>query len=67
MAELALQHVELMRGLARLALGVTPFIVKRNISLDGSAFVGMRQAEARIQRLQRRLKGCVEIHPTSAC
>jgi radical SAM superfamily enzyme YgiQ (UPF0313 family) len=49
-----------------LALGVAPFVAKRNTPLDGAPFAGIREVEAKLERLRRGLKGAVEVRPTSA-
>lgn len=48
------------------ALGVAPFVAKRHTPLDGSPFAGIREVEAKLDRLRRGLKGRAEIRPTSA-
>lgn len=49
-----------------LALGVAPFVAKRNTPLDGTPFAGIREIEARLERLRRGLAGAAEVRPTSA-
>jgi radical SAM superfamily enzyme YgiQ (UPF0313 family) len=49
-----------------LALGVAPFVAKRNTPLDGSPYAGVKLVEDRLARLRRGLKGAVEVRPTSA-
>lgn len=48
------------------ALGIAPFVAKRNTPLDGTEFAGVREVEARLERLRRGLAGAVEVRPTSA-
>jgi radical SAM superfamily enzyme YgiQ (UPF0313 family) len=48
------------------ALGVAPFVAKRNTPLDGAPFAGIREVEGRLERLRRGLKGRAEVRPTSA-
>jgi radical SAM superfamily enzyme YgiQ (UPF0313 family) len=48
------------------ALGVSPFVAKRNTPLDGAPFAGIKEVEARLERLRRGLKGKAEVRPTSA-
>lgn len=50
----------------RVALGVAPFVAKRNTPLDGAAFAGIRAVEKRMERLTRGLRGRAEVRPTSA-
>jgi radical SAM superfamily enzyme YgiQ (UPF0313 family) len=49
-----------------LALGVAPFVAKRNTPLDGTDFAGIREVEGKLERLRKGLKGAVEVRPTSA-
>jgi radical SAM superfamily enzyme YgiQ (UPF0313 family) len=49
-----------------IALGVSPFVAKRNTPLDGAPFTGIKEVEARLERLRRGLKGRAEVRPTSA-
>ena len=57
------------RELARIhptALGVAPFVPKRNTPLDGTAFAGIKTVERRLKRLDRGLRGKATVRPTSA-
>ncbi|MBM7118519.1 radical SAM protein [Archangium primigenium] len=63
--ELARFTTELSR-IMPVALGVAPFVAKRNTPLDGAPFAGIREVEARLERLRRGLKGRAEVRPTSA-
>jgi radical SAM superfamily enzyme YgiQ (UPF0313 family) len=49
-----------------LALGIAPFVAKRNTPLDGRPFAGIKTVEQRLQRLRRGLRGRVDIRATSA-
>jgi radical SAM superfamily enzyme YgiQ (UPF0313 family) len=49
-----------------LALGIAPFVAKRNTPLDGQPFAGIKPVEQRLQRLRRGLRGRVDIRATSA-
>jgi len=51
---------------ARVALGVAPFVAKRNTPLDGTPFGGIKTVERRMKRLTRGLRGRAEVRPTSA-
>jgi radical SAM superfamily enzyme YgiQ (UPF0313 family) len=51
---------------SRIALGIAPFVAKRNTPLDGEPFGGISEIDARLKRLRRALKGKVTIRPTSA-
>lgn len=50
----------------RVALGVAPFVAKRNTPLDGEPYAGIRVVDRRLRRLQRGLRGRVQVRPTSA-
>ncbi|EPX61568.1 hypothetical protein D187_010187 [Cystobacter fuscus DSM 2262] len=63
--ELARFTTELSR-IMPVALGVAPFVAKRNTPLDGAPFAGIREVESRLERLRRGLKGRAEVRPTSA-
>jgi radical SAM superfamily enzyme YgiQ (UPF0313 family) len=49
-----------------LALGIAPFVAKRNTPLDGTPFAGIREVDHKLERLRTGLKGTVEVRPTSA-
>ena len=49
-----------------LALGVAPFVAKRNTPLDGTPFAGIREVEDKLERLRKGLRGAVDVRPTSA-
>jgi radical SAM superfamily enzyme YgiQ (UPF0313 family) len=49
-----------------LALGIAPFVAKRNTPLDGAPFAGIKLVERRLSRLRRGLRGRVDIRATSA-
>jgi radical SAM superfamily enzyme YgiQ (UPF0313 family) len=49
-----------------LAIGVSPFVAKRNTPLDGAEFAGIATVEARLSRLRRGLQGQVDLRATSA-
>ncbi|MDD9932371.1 MAG: radical SAM protein [Myxococcales bacterium] len=48
------------------ALGIAPFVAKRNTPLDGAPFAGLKTVEARLSRLRRGLRGRVDIRATSS-
>ncbi|MCG8421677.1 MAG: B12-binding domain-containing radical SAM protein [Proteobacteria bacterium] len=64
--ELILFARELVRIHPRIAIGVAPFVAKRNTPLDGSEFAGIRVVDSRLDRLRRGLRGKVTVRPTSA-
>ena len=64
--ELARFTLELSRVHPRIALGIAPFVAKRNTPLDGAAFAGIRTVDARLSRLRKALRGRAIVRPTSA-
>lgn len=48
------------------ALGIAPFVPKRNTPLDAADFAGIKTVERRLKRLDRGLRGRAEVRPTSA-
>lgn len=62
--------IESTRALAAVhptALGIAPFVPKRNTPLDTAAFAGTRVVEARLERLRQGLRGSrAEVRATSA-
>jgi radical SAM superfamily enzyme YgiQ (UPF0313 family) len=63
--ELVLFATELSK-IAPLALGIAPFVSKRNTPLDGEAFAGIDVVDDRLDRLRRGLRGRVDVRATSA-
>lgn len=63
--ELVLFATELSK-IAPLALGIAPFVSKRNTPLDGQPFAGVDVVDHRLDRLRRGLKGKVDLRATSA-
>jgi radical SAM superfamily enzyme YgiQ (UPF0313 family) len=57
---------ELRRIHPRVALGIAPFVAKRNTPLDGEPFAGIAVVEGRLARLRRRLAGAAQVRPISA-
>ena len=49
--------------IVRLTLTFSTFVAKRNTPLDGGPFMGVKPAEARLERIRRGLKGKVEMRP----
>jgi radical SAM superfamily enzyme YgiQ (UPF0313 family) len=64
--ELARFSLELAAVAPKLALGIAPFVAKRNTPLDRQPFEAIDTIEAKLARLRGLLKGRVEIRPTSA-
>lgn len=64
--ELARFCKELGKIAPRVALGIAPFVAKRNTPLDGAPFEPIRSLEAKLERLRRSLRGAAEVRPTSA-
>ena len=55
-----------MSGRTRIALGIAPFVAKKNTPLDGTPFAGIKPVEKTLKQLSRGLRGKVEVRPTSA-
>ena len=55
-----------MAAIHPVALGVAPFVPKRNTPLDTAPFAGVKVVERRLKKLTRGLKGRAEVRPTSA-
>lgn len=61
--------IEFCRELAAIhptALGVAPFVAKRNTPLDRQPFAGVKPVDRTLKRLQRELRGRVDVRATSA-
>ena len=61
--------VEFVGALSRVvpvALGIAPFVSKRNTPLDGLPFAGIDVVEHRLERLRKGLRGRADVRPTSA-
>ncbi len=52
--------------IAKLSLGIAPFVAKRNTPLDGEPFAGIKTVDRRLDKLRLGVRGKVEIRPTSA-
>src|SRR6185369_12980561 len=63
--ELARFSLELAAVAPKLALGIAPFVAKKNTPLDGSPFESIELIDAKLARLRARVKGRVTIRPTS--
>lgn len=50
----------------RVSLGVAPLVAKRNTPLDRVPFVGIREAERRLERMRAGLQGVAQVRPVSA-
>lgn len=50
----------------RVALGVAPFVAKKNTPLDGVPFAGIKAVDDRMAQLQKGLRGRAVVRPTSA-
>ncbi|MEZ4321507.1 MAG: radical SAM protein [Myxococcota bacterium] len=55
-----------LTGRTRVALGIAPFVAKRNTPLDGQPFAGVKEVERTLKALAKGLRGKVEVRPTSA-
>ncbi|MCX4245609.1 B12-binding domain-containing radical SAM protein [Paraliomyxa miuraensis] len=54
-----------LASIVRLTLTFSTFVAKRNTPLDGQPFVGVKEANATLQRIRKGLRGKVEIRPQS--
>jgi hypothetical protein len=55
-----------LSGVCRVALGIAPFVAKRNTPLDRQPFAGIREVERRLKGLNKRLGRRIEMRSTSA-
>jgi radical SAM superfamily enzyme YgiQ (UPF0313 family) len=51
--------------IAPLSLSISPFVAKRNTPLDGAPFEAISSQTAKLQKIRHRLKGKVEVKPSS--
>lgn len=61
--------IEFSREIAKIvptALGIAPFVSKRNTPLDRMDFAGIKIVEQRLERLRKELRGKVDVRATSA-
>ena len=63
--ELARFGAELSK-ICPVALGIAPFVAKRNTPMDGEPFAGIDVVDDRLDRLRRTLRGRVDVRATSA-
>ena len=63
--ELARFALELAAVAPKLALGIAPFVAKRNTPLDRQPFEAIDVVDERLSRLRALLRGRVEVRPTS--
>lgn len=52
--------------ICNVALGIAPFVAKRNTPMDRLPFAGLKPVEKTLKRLQRELRGKVDVRSTSA-
>jgi radical SAM superfamily enzyme YgiQ (UPF0313 family) len=52
-------------SIVRLTLTFSTFVAKRNTPLDGQPFLGVKAADARLDKIRRGLRGKVEMRPQS--
>jgi radical SAM superfamily enzyme YgiQ (UPF0313 family) len=63
--ELGRFSLELAAIAPRLALGIAPFVAKKNTPLDGSPFESIEVIDAKLARLRAHVRGRVTLRPTS--
>lgn len=66
LAEFCSEQASVLGPRTRLALGIAPFVAKRNTPLDGAPFVGVREADRRLERLRKSLAKDIDIRPVSS-
>jgi radical SAM superfamily enzyme YgiQ (UPF0313 family) len=54
-----------LAAIVRLTLTFSTLVAKRNTPLDGQPFMGVKPADARLERIRRGLRGKVELRPQS--
>lgn len=54
-----------LASIVRLTLTFSTFVAKRNTPLDGQPFLGVKTADARLDKIRRGLRGKVETRPQS--
>jgi radical SAM superfamily enzyme YgiQ (UPF0313 family) len=64
--ELGRFALELAAVAPKVALGIAPFVAKRNTPLDRQPFESIEVVDQRLSRLRALLKGRVEVRPTSS-
>lgn len=55
-----------LAGICKVAMGIAPFVAKRNTPLDRQGFAGIKQVDARLKDLRKRLGRTVDLRSTSA-
>lgn len=53
-------------GICSVALGIAPFVAKRNTPMDRLPFAGVKDVDRTLKRIQRALRGRVDVRSTSA-
>lgn len=60
------EQAELAGKQTKVVVGIAPFVAKRNTPLDGAPFVGIREADRRLEKLRKGLMPAVEVRSTSS-
>jgi radical SAM superfamily enzyme YgiQ (UPF0313 family) len=55
-----------LAAIAPLSLSISPFVAKRNTPMAGASFEPVDSLEAKLSRIRARLKGRVDVRPSSA-
>ncbi len=67
LVDFSLKQVALLKGRrTQMALGIAPFVAKRNTPLDGQPFIGVREVDRRVKLLRKGLGQKVELRSVSA-
>ncbi len=62
----SLELAAVCTGRTKVVLGIAPLVAKRNTPLDGTAFVGIKESDRRLNKLRRALAGKVELRAASS-
>ncbi len=60
------QFTRKLAAIHPIALGIAPFVPKRNTPLDNAGYAGIPKVEKHLKRLRKGLAGKAEVRPTSA-
>jgi radical SAM superfamily enzyme YgiQ (UPF0313 family) len=55
-----------LAGICKIAVGIAPFVAKRNTPLDRQGFAGIKLVDKRLKRLRKELGRTVDLRSTSA-
>ncbi len=58
-----IRFVRELAGIMRITMTISTFVAKRNTPLDGTDFIGVKQASGRLARIRAGLKGKADMRP----